>query len=160
MPDPDAHLCINPGLSSSLGRAVVCTVWGLELHSVRVPMLKGSPTALRADARGKGRLLPVHAGRLSALTSLHLEDGCAASCWPAMCAYERAEADRFYAEEDWFHAEHGDWEGPSPAAANRFAPIPDALAGLAALTGMPPALTPACVIIAVGMGAHKCKNAA
>lgn len=108
---------------------------------MRVSMLKGSPAALRADARGKGRLLPVHTSRLAALTSVHLADGCAASCWPAMCAYAKAENEQLYAQLGDWRPGGGGRGGPQLAAAIPYYPPPDVLAGLAALTGMPPALT-------------------
>lgn len=101
---------------------------------------EGLSHVLWADARGKGRLLPVHAGRLAALTSLHLADSCAGSCWPAMCAYAKAETDQFFGRSGWRSADGGKRGGARAAAADPYAPIPGALAGLAALTGTSPAL--------------------
>ena len=96
---------------------------------------------MRADTRRKGPLLPAHASRLAALSSLHLADSCAANCWPAGRTHAAALAQRVAPQgSDWQRATGGK-RSSLPAADLRPATDPGALAGgVTPLTGMPTAL--------------------
>ena len=65
---------------------VICTLRGIHSGTAYgfSLILNPNPNAHRADACGKGRLLPVHASRLAALTSLRLACSCGGSCYNAL----------------------------------------------------------------------------